>query len=233
MTERVEGASSLSVYDFPGRYEDAGGSEDITWTVRPSTRRSPPGQAGFELHTVIRGVPFWGYDFDGLSADDAAAASNAGLADDLFGRDAPPCVLSGDLPCVIERQGRRMGTTISFSLDVGPVSDPNAKILRLSTTFEDRTYEVADEWFEDGLQRLEGELPEGLTLVCCVTCLFSDYSPGGPGLLGMFCHRGAKEQYLAVQSKHDYWYVPRTEEVMETHLCPEYERRVQGTGYRG
>jgi hypothetical protein len=38
---------------------------------------------------------------------------------------------------------------------------------------------------------------------------------------------------VAVRSKADYWQVPITEEVPETHLCPEYERRVPGTGYRG
>ena len=136
-------------------------SEDITWTVLPSTRRSPPGQAGFELHTVIRGVPFWGYDFDGLSADESATADAAGLPDDLFGQGAPPCVLSGDLPCVVEHQGKRVGTTVSFSLDVGPLTDPNAKALRLSTNLEGRTYDVVDDWFEDGVQRLENRAARG------------------------------------------------------------------------
>ena len=49
----------------------------------------------------------------------------------------------------------------------------------------------------------------------------------------MSCHRDAKEQYLAVRSKLDYWSVPVTEVVMETYVCPEYERRIPGTGYRG
>src|SRR5262249_1529919 len=42
-------------------------------------------------------------------------------------------------------------------------------------------------------------VPAGVRLACCVTCLFSDYSPAGHGLLGMQCHRSAKEQYLAVR----------------------------------
>ena len=49
----------------------------------------------------------------------------------------------------------------------------------------------------------------------------------------MLCHREAKVQYLAVRSKADYWSVPVTERVPETHLRAEYERRVPGTGYRG
>ncbi len=47
------------------------------------------------------------------------------------------------------------------------------------------------------------------------------------------CYRGVKDQYLAVRSKADYWSVPVTEEVPETHLCSDYQRRVPGTGYRG
>ena len=49
----------------------------------------------------------------------------------------------------------------------------------------------------------------------------------------MRCHRDAKPQYLAVRSKAEYWGVPVTEDVPETYLCDEYERRVPGTGYRG
>lgn len=30
-----------------------------------------------------------------------------------------------------------------------------------------------------------------------------------------------------------YWGVPVTEIVPETHLCPEYQPRIAGTGYRG
>lgn len=66
-----------------------------------------------------------------------------------------------------------------------------------------------------------------------MTCLYSDYSPGGHGLMGIRCHRDAKDQYLKVRSKADYWPVPVTEEVPETYLCDEYQLRIPGTGYRG
>lgn len=49
----------------------------------------------------------------------------------------------------------------------------------------------------------------------------------------MRCHRGAKEQYLSVRSKFDYFDVPVTEIVPEPYLCDEYQRRLPGTGYRG
>jgi hypothetical protein len=91
---------------------------------------------------------------------------------------------------------------------------------------------MTDDWFEEGTLRLDDALRPS-RLVCCVTCLYSDYSPAGHRLMGMRCHRDAKDQYLAVRSKADYFHVPVTEDVPETYLCDEYERRIPGTGYRG
>jgi hypothetical protein len=68
---------------------------------------------------------------------------------------------------------------------------------------------------------------------CCLTCGLSDYSPAGQGMMGMRCHRDARDQYRAVASKADYWSVPVTEEVPEFYRCEMYEPRSPGTGYRG
>ena len=62
--------------------------------------------------------------------------------------------------------------------------------------------------YEECMLRLEAELPAGVRLVACVTCLYSDYSPARHGLMGMSCHRDAKSQYLAVSSKADDRKVP-------------------------
>jgi hypothetical protein len=53
---------------------------------------------------------------------------------------------------------------------------------------DDTVYAIADDWFEVGTRRLDDALRPN-HLVCCVTCLYSDYSPGGHGLMGMRCHR--------------------------------------------
>lgn len=67
----------------------------------------------------------------------------------------------------------------------------NSMNLQLTTTIGGERFEVTDDWFEDGVLRLDKALPPGVQLACCVTCLFSDYSPGGHGLMGMSCHRDA------------------------------------------
>jgi hypothetical protein len=164
------------------------------------------------------------------------ALMGAGKVELVTAGELTDCVLSGDLPCSIGVGGQRRPATIAFSLDLRPgtaMLPGSAHTLTVSLVLDGITYEVADDWFEDGVQHLERTLPPGVQMVCCVTCLFSDYSPGGHGMTGIRCHRGTKEQYLAVRSKADYWPDPVTEEVLEIYLCDEFQRRIPGTGYRG
>lgn len=219
-------------FSFPGSYEDDQGRESIMWWILP-TKRYGPDNRRYEIRAVVRGVPVSGLDFDALEPTDVGASDAAELPLNPFG-ELDQCVLRGDLPCAVEVNGDQRATRIRFTLDLRSREPIRAlDNLRLAVAVKGKTYEVADGWFEDGLQRLEGALPVGAMLVCCLTCQYSDYSPGGHGLMGIRCHRDAKPQYLAVRSKADYWSVPVTEEVPETYLCPEYQRRVPGTGYRG
>ncbi len=216
---------------FPGSYEDRSGRETIAWRVEGSHRYVLP---SLEFFTTIRGIDLWGTDLDGMEPAESCARpvqlplNSAG--------ELTECVLSGDLPCTLAVGGQHRPAAITFSLDLRRHGEPpqaTPRNLSLSLVLDGVTYAVRDDWFEDGIQRLEESLPAGARLACCVTCLFSDYSPGGHGLTGIRCHRGAKDQYLAVRSKLDYWSVPVTEEVPETYLCGEYQRRIPGTGYRG
>ena len=90
--------------------------------------------------------------------------------------------------------------------------------------------------FEDELLDLQAKLSKGTYLKTCVTCAFSDYHPGGWSFFGsLACFRDNKEGYAAVRGKYDLFSVwsSMTEYVPETYLCPEFARRVPGTGYRG
>ena len=52
---------------------------------------------------------------------------------------------------------------------------------------------------------------------------------------GLACFRDNKSGYRAVRSEGDSFriWATVTEFVQETYLCPEFERRLPGTGYRG
>ena len=214
----------MEAFSFGGWFQDASGREPIDWHARPADRGVP----AFELHAVIRGAAFSGYDFDGLDPDDPAQADAAGLGPATKAGELGACLLGGDLPCTIAEGGVVRPGTVSFELDLRAGCE-----LRVRTTVGGAPYEAAGDLFEDALLALEGELPSGVRLVCCLTCLMSDYSPAGQGLTGMHCHRDAAQQYLAVRGKADYWSVPVTEIVMETYVCPRWQRRIPGTGYRG
>jgi len=222
----------LKAFEFPGAYRDARGEELIIWHIQPSAR---PGWVNrYEIQTTIRAVAVWGGDFDALSPSDPNEAGIDALS--LEHGDLTNCVLVGDLPCEMSGGGPMLTNSIRFVLDLRPTAVQNRARpgnLELSALVDGTKVEVTDDWFEEGLQRLESQMPAPFRLKCCVTCLYSDYSPAGHGLMGMRCHRGAKAEYLAVRSKHDYWAVPVTEDVPETYVCEEYARRIPGTGYRG
>lgn len=91
-------------------------------------------------------------------------------------------------------------------------------------------------WMEDALLNLQNQLPDGMRLRSCITCAFSDYNPAGNDFFGtMACFRDHKADYRAVSTKRDIFalWPSLTGLVQETYLCPDYEPRQPGTGYRG
>jgi Family of unknown function (DUF6304) len=210
-------------FSFPGTFEDDAGVENIRWRIVSTW--SPGWWPGYAVITVIRGVRVRGCDFDRLEPQDRSAA------EDVLGWDRgglTECLLTGELPASLDTPAGIRPTTIRFELDLRarrPSPLNPWRVLRLYSVIEDMD-SVTGDWFENGLQALQAALPLDVWLRACVTCRFGDYSPGEHGLSGMRCHREAKAQYLTARSAADGWNVPVTEEVLETYLCPEYERRV-------
>jgi Family of unknown function (DUF6304) len=213
-------------FSFPGTYEDDAGVETVRWRIVSTW--SPGWWPGYAVITVIRAVRVRGGDFDTLLPQDRAAAEGV-LTWDRGG--LTECVLSGELPATLQSDEGIRSTSLRFELDLRRATPGLRRprhVLRLSCVLDGLERAVTDDWFEDGLLSLEAALPPGLCLRACITCLYGGYSPDGHGLSGMRCHRDAKEQYLSVRSAEEYWHVPVTEDVLETYLCPEYERRVAG-----
>lgn len=91
-------------------------------------------------------------------------------------------------------------------------------------------------WFENELQEIKNAMPENMYIKSCFNCAFSDYSPAGFGLFGnLACFRNTKNEYLSLKGKAAYFQLQDqiAEFVQETYLCPEFEKRIPGTGYRG
>ena len=130
---------------------------------------------------------------------------------------------------------------LRIRLDVALVETNKAggrEDLKLELYVDDELFKSCGKhgWFDDELQEIQALLPDGIYIKSCYTCAFSDYHPAGYGAFGcLACFRNNKQEYLSVKNKIELMNIfnKNAESVQETYLCPEYEKRVPGTGYRG
>ena len=218
----------MKVY-YPARYTDRVGKE-----------ASSIANDGATLSMVVRGVVFEGSDFDSLEpvgeTDPARLASFTLQQGSLCS-----CVIEADIPIPIATPGGTEDGILTARLELGnPASNGglDREHLTLELRFGGRAFRSSGRsgWFEDEMLDVQNQLPPGTHLRACITCAYSDYSPVGHGLFGsLACFRDNKSEYLAVRSKADLFRIwgTMTGFVQETYLCPEFERRQPGTGYRG
>jgi hypothetical protein len=226
-------ACNMSVV-YPARYKNGFGKE-------PTSIRNH----GKTLAMNVRGVEFEGCDLDNLEPkgkpDPAQLSSFAFLHGSLCF-----CVIEGDIPVPVVTPTGIVSSLLTFELELGeplPTGQMDRERLKVYLTVNEKTYssEGKTGWFEGEMVDLQGKLPPGTFMKACINCAFSDYSPYGHGLFGnLICFRANKAGYRSLPSGKDfckdaYFAVMDTvsEMVQETYICPEFERRVPGTGYRG
>jgi len=215
-------------------YKDRFGEEDTTIL-----------NDGETLTMVVRGIRFRGTDFDGFEPQ--AVSDPAKLSSFTFLHGSLCyCTIEADIPVPVVTPTGIVDGVLTFELELGkplPTGQMDRERLKLCLTVNDQTFSSDGKtgWFEGEMLDLQGKLPPGTFMKACINCAFSDYSPYGHGLFGnLICFRANKKGYLALSSGEDfskdaYFDVMETvsEMVQETHLCPEFERRAPGTGYRG
>jgi hypothetical protein len=197
------------------------------------------------LTMMVRGVRFQGNDFDRFEPQSLSDPDQLSSFTFLHG-NLWFCVIEADIPVPVVTQTGIVDGLLTFELHLGdplPTNQLNPEQLKVGLLLngEDYLSEGKTGCFEGEILDLQGKLPSGMFMKACINCAFSDYSPYGHGLFGnMICFRANKRGYLALPlgkdfDKDDYFDVMDTvsEMVQETHLCPEFERRVPGTGYRG
>lgn len=214
---------------YQGSYTDRLGEEPMTLH-----------NDGQVLRTKIRGVTFWGYDFDGLTPEEDTPPEKL-TSFTLQQGDLCSCVIECDMPIPVVIGEEIMEGRLRVFLDLGdPVSNGGLdhETLTLSLTVMGQTFTGSGRsgCFEDELLEIQAALPQGAYMRACINCAFSDYNPAGHGSFGaMMCFRDNQEEYLSVKNKADFFRMwdTRTEYVQETYLCPQFRRRRPGTGYRG
>lgn len=213
---------------YPITYTDPRGSETTTLH-----------NDGATLRVVLRATEFVGPGFDLLEPKDAAPEQ---LGRFMLHRGCLcSCRFELRMPVPVLDRGRLLEGALAVELVLGDPA-PNGFLDReeLRITLEHGARRFAGTgtsgWFEDELLEIQAQLPEGVLIGACINCLYSDYSPYGHGLFGqMMCFRNLKAEYLQVTTKEEFWSVHDRHDrfVQETYLCPEFERRIPGTGYRG
>lgn len=214
---------------YQGVYRDAAGEEAIVIH-----------NDGNELRTTIRGVEFMGNSLDLLEPihgwDQVRNLGFTVLPQSNYS-ELRDCEFYYEMPVPVVVPDDEITGTLKIQVILMPVDDPfdyPRLFLTLRVLDTDYALDQLDEWFEDGMLRLQAKLPEKMYIKCCSNCMYSDYSPVGHGFYGsMMCFRGNKVRYTTAQTKSEYMKIPLTAWVQETYLCPEFERRVPGIGYRG
>ena len=141
----------------------------------------------------------------------------------------------------IHDNGQDLTGTLAINLQLGDPApndglDREQLLVALKYNEQDFAGSGKSGWFEDEFIEIQKQLPNGVYMRACINCLYSDYSPYGHGLFGhMMCFRNLKQEYLKVTSKGEFWPIHDRYDrlVQETHLCPDFKRRIPGTGYRG
>lgn len=215
---------------FPGTFTDGRGADEIVWRLEPYTGPSRTYPC-FVVKATIRGVECWGFDVDAIGPDqddhpeqiEEVEADRSGY---LIGFSA-----TGEIPCsLLDDDNHATPSTLAFSFGT---SGAAGSAVRISVTVGDQVVESHGDDFDDTLEELTRQLPSGVRLRCCYTCLYSDYSPWGYSGSEMSCHRSNRDQYLRVATKADYIAVPITEGVPAFYVCDQWTQRIPGTGYRG
>ena len=232
MNEKWVAITKSAVY--ASRYKDGFGEEHTTIM-----------NDGGLLTMVVRDVQFQGNDFDMFEPKDVSDTSRLSSFKFLHGRLCF-CVIEGDIPVPVETPSGIVNGLLTFELKLEgplPTGQMNDKQLKLRLAVNEQTFSSQGKTghFDGEMLDLQNQLPDGTFMKVCFNCAFSDYSPYGHSLFGtMICFRANKTGYLALSIKEEdfkdhYFDVMDTvsEIVQETYLCPEFERRVPGTGYRG
>lgn len=148
------------------------------------------------------------------------------------------CRLLCQIPITLLNNGKDIETVLTMDLELNcPTQTHYATKATFSLTIEGKEITTNKvELFEGGLGSIKAKLPNYYMLKCCFGCAYSDYSVAGQDLFGnMLCFRNNKDEYLKVKDKEEYMDIMESFDrfVQETFLCPDFQTRTKGTGYRG
>ncbi len=179
---------------YPTKFTDSHDSEQTAIT-----------NDGETLRMGIRGVQFAGTDFDSLAPSDNASQHQLSQFA-LNHNELCSCRIECAIPIPVYDHGKQTAATLYVDLILGspdPKGGLDREELRITLACDRGRFAGSGRsgWFEDELLEIQSQLPDGVHMLACINCLYSDYSPYGHGAFGrMMCFRNLKAEYLAVKS---------------------------------
>lgn len=147
-----------------------------------------------------------------------------------------------DIPILLASNTEEVQVHIHVHIEYGNCDEQsrvNHELLQFVVEHQGKVYKSGGKnlynTFDEQLTELADIMPKDIYLKTCWNCAFSDYSISGSGIFGeMACFRNTKDEYLKVNSKIELskLWEQRTEDVQETHLCHQFEKRPLGVGGR-
>jgi len=199
-----------------------------TFTDKYGTEKTTIYSDGHSLRMTLRGVVFEDICFDGFEAVESSSEllKQFDFKDEmlLFSK------LEISIPIMVQCKEKELNTWIHGTIE------PDSLLLKLELENKTVLSMTKEQWFEENMLSIEKQLNADTYMKCCFNCQYADYAYFGNDMFGtMVCFRNIKEKYLKVTSKDDYVKIFEEHEMImqETHLCSEFECRVEGTGYRG
>jgi Family of unknown function (DUF6304) len=212
---------------YPAKYCDRFGAEI---TTIENNRKS--------LRMILRGIQFQCSMLDDWKS---ATEISPSVSFPLHRGELCAYILDLEMPVAIVKNSNVLTGKLLVHLELGEPSANGGldlEALQLELIFDDRSFKSCGKhgFFEDELLEIHKALPAETYLKSCFNCAFSDYCPAGFGLFGcMACFRNSKQEYRSLTGKAAFFDLQDriAEQVQETYLCPEFERRIPNTGYRG
>lgn len=213
---------------YKATYQDKRGTEDII--IKSD---------GSELYTTIRGVDFYGGDFDQLTAN---TIDNINFDYQMFA-DGSGDITNFNLNITFPIQffdstsNKTFTENLIANIIVGEYTtidgvDHEINCLNLNSSFGKFIVEKKLEWMEDALIILQDQLPSNIYLKTCLSCKYSNYSPFGNGMFGsIYCFQKIKAKLQSLNDKTDLLDIWTKEamdkgdifSVQETFDCKEHE----------
>lgn len=214
---------------YPAIYRDEFGEETVAIE-----------NDGKTLSLVLRGKEFRGRNFHSFGISDETHLSENPSFNLCLG-DLCSYSIDFDIPVILVSNGAEEQIHLHVHIEYGKCDAQNKvnhEVLRLAIEHHGQVYQSGGRnlhsTFDEQLTELNDDLPKDVYLKTCWNCAFSDYYSAS-GMFGeMACFRNTKKAYLKVKSKLELarLWKQRAEDVQETYLCPEFERRQPDVGGR-